>query len=46
VGQKTWVKILKLSESFLGTMMEEEHFGSPQDFKAVIHVSFEQMLCG
>ncbi|KAH9558636.1 hypothetical protein CY35_06G017900 [Sphagnum magellanicum] len=33
VGQKTWVKLLKLSESFLGTMMEEEHFGSIQYFK-------------
>ncbi len=46
VGQKTWVKLLKLSESFLGTMMEEEHFGSIQYFKAAIHFSFEQMLCG
>jgi hypothetical protein len=32
VEQKTWVKLLKLSESFLGTMIEEEHFGSIQDF--------------
>jgi hypothetical protein len=37
VGHKTWVKRLKLSESFLGTMMEEEHFGSIQDFKVAIH---------
>ncbi len=32
MGQKTWVKLLKLSESFHWNMMEEEHFGSIQDF--------------